>query len=363
MRHCGWVVATAQAKRYRIGVCWTGGHRRLHHPRCCLSAAVFGLRVGFALDRECGRAGRRAKGKGDDGWNFGPGSTPDGKDARRDHPTGQTGRLTRASVLSNPLAIRPSLSVVHSHTGSGVSKYSAPTAVTATRQRILAPSTVRSRIPSRATWEISAIASNSVATLRMVLGKGGKSCHAPSISYRKGVLLPSSGGGPKANAVAPSTCAMHSARTISFLTGSVSPTSKSKSGSMVSSTTNIGYPKLFIGGAVGRQVAPAAPPVNNFVAAQKFAARFGWCGLWVFTIRVSRFTRPGGSGLLTTTRPNDFELRDRPVGRGLTLHDSSRGRCSILHDDFSILPSSGQAHGTPKKREAPAVVHWKCACN
>jgi hypothetical protein len=31
-------------------------------------------------------------------------------------------------------------------------------------------------------------------------------------------------------------------------------------------TTNIGHPKLFIGGAVGRQVAPAAPAVNNFAA-------------------------------------------------------------------------------------------------
>jgi len=25
--------------------------------------------------------------------------------------------------------------------------------------------------------------------------------------------------------------------------------------------------------------------LNNFVAANKFAARFGWRGLWVFTIR------------------------------------------------------------------------------
>ena len=31
-------------------------------------------------------------------------------------------------------------------------------------------------------------------------------------------------------------------------------------------TTNIGYPKLFTGGAVGRRNTPAAPPVNNFVA-------------------------------------------------------------------------------------------------
>jgi hypothetical protein len=40
-------------------------------------------------------------------------------------------------------------------------------------------------------------------------------------------------------------------------------------------TTNIGYPKLFNGGAVGRRESPAAPTVNNFVAAS--AARdFGW---------------------------------------------------------------------------------------
>jgi hypothetical protein len=38
------------------------------------------------------------------------------------------------------------------------------------------------------------------------------------------------------------------------------------------------------------------------------------------------FSRPGGPGLLTTRRGNDFELIDRPVGRGLTLNDYSRGR-------------------------------------
>ena len=82
---------------------------------------------------------------------------------------------------------------------------------------------------------------------------------------------------------------------------------------------HIGYPKLFIGGAVGRQESPAAPPVNSFVAAKKLAARFGWCGALVFTIRVCWFARLGGSGLLTISRRNDFELMDRPAGRGLTL--------------------------------------------
>jgi len=37
-------------------------------------------------------------------------------------------------------------------------------------------------------------------------------------------------------------------------------------------------------------------------------------------------SRPGGPGLLTTRRRNDFELIDRPVGRGLALNDYSRGR-------------------------------------
>jgi len=67
-------------------------------------------------------------------------------------------------------------------------------------------------------------------------------------------------------------------------------------------------------------------PVNNFAAASSFAARFGWCRPAVFTIRVPWFSRPGGPGLLTTSRRNDFELTDRPVGRGLALNDYSRGR-------------------------------------
>jgi len=32
-----------------------------------------------------------------------------------------------------------------------------------------------------------------------------------------------------------------------------------------------------------------------------------------------RFSRLGGPGLLTTSRLDDFELIDRPAGRGLTL--------------------------------------------
>jgi len=32
------------------------------------------------------------------------------------------------------------------------------------------------------------------------------------------------------------------------------------------SNANIGYPKLFTGGAAGRKKSPAAPTVNNFAA-------------------------------------------------------------------------------------------------
>jgi hypothetical protein len=46
-----------------------------------------------------------------------------------------------------------------------------------------------------------------------------------------------------------------------------------------SSNGNIGYPKLFTVGVVGRRIPPAAPAVNNFAAAR--AARdFGW-HLWI----------------------------------------------------------------------------------
>jgi hypothetical protein len=37
---------------------------------------------------------------------------------------------------------------------------------------------------------------------------------------------------------------------------------------------NIGYPKLFIGGAAGRREVPAAPTVNNFAAATGAACGF-----------------------------------------------------------------------------------------
>jgi len=51
---------------------------------------------------------------------------------------------------------------------------------------------------------------------------------------------------------------------------------------------------------------------------EQFAARFGWCRLWFFTIRVLVF-RTGGPGLLTTSRDNDCELYRPAAGAGLTL--------------------------------------------
>jgi hypothetical protein len=45
---------------------------------------------------------------------------------------------------------------------------------------------------------------------------------------------------------------------------------------------------------VGRREVPAAPPMNNFAVAKNIAARFGWGGLGVFTIRVAWFSTPAG---------------------------------------------------------------------
>ena len=72
-----------------------------------------------------------------------------------------------------------------------------------------------------------------------------------------------------------------------------------------------------MGGAVGRQETPADPTVNNFVAAN--AARDSDGHDSSSALSLNRFSRPGGPGLLTTSRFNDFELMDRPVGRDWTL--------------------------------------------
>jgi len=58
-------------------------------------------------------------------------------------------------------------------------------------------------------------------------------------------------------------------------------------------TTNIGYPKLFNGGAVGRQETPAAPTVNNFVAATS-AATWGWPGWFICGYPSIGFPAPAG---------------------------------------------------------------------
>jgi hypothetical protein len=71
------------------------------------------------------------------------------------------------------------------------------------------------------------------------------------------------------------------------------------------------------GKASGANLRPP-PTVNNFVAANGVATGSGWLLMVISCIR-KPFSRPGGSGLLTTSRINDFELIDRPAGRGLAL--------------------------------------------
>ncbi len=83
--------------------------------------------------------------------------------------------------------------------------------------------------------------------------------------------------------------------------------------------------------------------VNNFVAA--------WGELILMANRlhlpvsISPFSRPGGPGLLTYSRSNDFELY-RPARRaGLGPLTTTQEGVALSHDDSSILPSPGQACG------------------
>ena len=62
----------------------------------------------------------------------------------------------------------------------------------------------------------------------------------------------------------------------------------------------------------------AQQAVNNF-AANRAAMVSDWPLGFISGIGSLWLSRPGGSGLLTSSRLNDFELIDRPVGRGLTL--------------------------------------------
>jgi hypothetical protein len=93
--------------------------------------------------------------------------------------------------------------------------------------------------------------------------------------------------------------------------------------------------------------------VNNFAAAR--AARdFGWPP-FVICFIPQRFSRPGGPGLLTTSRFDDFELTDRPVGRGLALNDSSRGRLLMTARLFYIAVAGSslrEAHRLPPETGA-----------
>jgi len=115
---------------------------------------------------------------------------------------------------------------------------------------------------------------------------------------------------------------------------------------------DIGYPKLFIGGAEGRIEALAAPTVNNFAAA-KTAISFGWPMGLMFRYLFLRLSRPGGPGLLTSGRLNDFELIDRPAGRAWPSSDYSRGRCchsmtTLLYWRRRVKPAGDQKTLNPQ---------------
>jgi len=68
----------------------------------------------------------------------------------------------------------------------------------------------------------------------------------------------------------------------------------------------------------GRREQPAQRTVNNFAAAGSALVKD-----WLCWYPVHWFPAPGGSGLLTNSRLNDFQLYGPPAGRGLTLNDYS----------------------------------------
>jgi hypothetical protein len=94
---------------------------------------------------------------------------------------------------------------------------------------------------------------------------------------------------------------------------------------MVERPNDIGYPKLFMVGKASAAEPWPRPAVNNFVAARGEPIRMA-NGLHIL-VSVNWFSRPGGPGLLTISRSNDFDLIDRPVGRAWPSNDYSRGRC------------------------------------
>jgi hypothetical protein len=114
-------------------------------------------------------------------------------------------------------------------------------------------------------------------------------------------------------------------------------------------TTNIGYPKLFTGGKASAAFPSPQPAVNNFVAARGELIVMA-NGLHI-PVSVHRFSRLGRPGLLTTSRFNDYELIDRPVGRGLALNDYSRGRCCYPMTTLLYCRRRVKPAGKPKQQK------------
>ena len=77
--------------------------------------------------------------------------------------------------------------------------------------------------------------------------------------------------------------------------------------SMLHRTTDIGHPKLFMGGEESPAESSPEPTVNNFAAA-RVATAWGWPGSFIRGYPFDRFSRTDGSGLRTFSRLNDFEL-------------------------------------------------------
>ena len=72
---------------------------------------------------------------------------------------------------------------------------------------------------------------------------------------------------------------------------------------VIGPNANIGHPKLFMADQASAAESWSQAGVNNFVAARD---RFGWPIGFMVRYPFLRFSRPGGSGLLTTSRLDDF---------------------------------------------------------
>jgi hypothetical protein len=73
---------------------------------------------------------------------------------------------------------------------------------------------------------------------------------------------------------------------------------------------------------------PARSAVNNFVAAVATMRDLRWPAGFIGLYPLPRFSRAGGTGLLTTSRLNDFELYRPPAGTGLDpLTTTQRAFC------------------------------------